>query len=83
MKNKPFIKLYRSPRGFYFYDVNRDTIVGINERIYDYLSENCPYEELGEEDKEYVEHLLEKGYLSDKRISEIKHEQTDEIEEIL
>jgi len=83
VKAKPFIKLYRSPRGFYFYDVNKDTIVGVDESIYSYLSEESTYDELPEEDKDYIEQLKEKGYLSDHHVSVIKHEQTDKVEEIL
>lgn len=34
MSNVPFIKLFKSMYGFYFYDVNTNRIVNIKEKSY-------------------------------------------------
>lgn len=37
--NKPFIKLFQTPNGFYFLDVNRNELVSITEGSFRFLSE--------------------------------------------
>lgn len=80
MNYKPFIHLYRSPRGFYFYDVNKDCVVDVNESVYDYLGEKKSFEEISADDQNYVNDLIENGYLSNKRYSEIKHPSLNNLE---
>jgi uncharacterized protein len=80
---KPFIHLYRSAREYYFYDVNKDSIVTINQNIYNYLDEKINFDELSIDDKQYIEKLLEDGYLSNKHFTEIRHPMTDKIRNIL
>ena len=36
---KPFIHLFKTPKNYYFYDVNRNENVRIDEDIYRYLQE--------------------------------------------
>ena len=35
----PFIHLFRSPNSGYFYDVNKDKVVCVNDHLYAFLSE--------------------------------------------
>ncbi len=77
---KPYVYLYKSINGNYCYDVNRDTIIEINENIYSYLNtcENSPLviEEnsvLNAEDREALEDLVRQGFLSDHRVGNITH----------
>lgn len=76
---KPFIHLYRSPRGYYFFDVNKDTIVSVNKDIYDHLDGKTGFDELSDDDKNRINDLKKDGYLSGKHYSEIKHPDLDEL----
>lgn len=83
MSEQPFIHLYRSPRGYYFYDVNKDTIVSISKEIYAYLDHKIKYGDLKGEDQKYVDELKDKGYLSDKHFLEIRHPELDNLEYLI
>ena len=80
MNPKPFIKRYRSPRGFYFYDVNKATIVSVNSDVYDYLGDKMSFEDLSADDQAFVNELKNDGYLSDKHFSTIRHPNLDTLE---
>ena len=80
MNSKPFIHLYRSPRGYYLYDVNKDTIIAVSSAVYNYLDDKKSFEELSSEDQCYVNELKVSGYLSSKRYSEIRHPGLDRME---
>lgn len=69
----PFVKLIRSPRGYYVYDVNRNSILKVSKGIYDYLHDGNNKTELSIGDKDYLEKIIEKGYLSTKRVEKIEH----------
>ncbi len=79
--NKPNIHLFRTLGGFYFYDVNTSGIVRVNESIYNLLKENR--EPDNEEDAKKLDILKKNGFLLDRYPDEIKHPQTDYIEDIL
>lgn len=83
MENKPFIHLYRSPNNYYFYDVNKDTLAPINKEIYNYLNDKIKYDELNSDDKDYISTLKEEGFLSDNRVSVIRHTMTDCLSELV
>lgn len=80
MNSKPFIHLYRSPRGYYLYDVNKDTIIAVSSAVYNYLDDKKSFEELSSEDQCYINELKVSGYLSSKRYSEIRHPGLDRME---
>lgn len=66
--NKPWIKLIKTPLGFYVYDVNRNEVVTVNKNVYEDLDrwlENNQ-ENLSEETKE----LIRCGFFSPKEIIE-------------
>lgn len=73
---KPFIKLFRSPRGYYFFDTNRDAVCSVDV---------CTYTELEQIMKggpsspvsETIAQLQDEGWLSTHRPSEIRSEMTD------
>lgn len=71
----PFIHLFSTPLGCYFYDVNTNCIVEVEETVYAYLSD-------GDKTKEaYVKKelgdLKEKGYLKTKRVEQTYHPLTE------
>lgn len=41
MSKKPFIHLFSTTTGYYFFDVNTDTIVSVSQEVYQKLKENC------------------------------------------
>lgn len=77
---KAFIYLFRTPRCFYFYDVNTDSIVPITEEIYCYLDKKINFEELSEKDKGHLEFLKDRGYLSEHHLQKIRHPDTDKLD---
>ena len=79
--NKPNIHLFRTPGGFYFYDVNTMGIVKVNESVYDLLKENKEAE--NEEDKAVIDKLRKSGFLLNNYPKEIIHPLNDLVEEIL
>lgn len=72
----PFIKLIKTPNRFYFYDVNRNEIVPVEETSYAYLKEilegwqkiPVPFQ---------IEDLQKKGYLSHGKVKTIEHPMND------
>ncbi len=74
-----FIKLLKSPKNYYFFDVNKNTLVNISKECYDYLGENGGIEQCQDE----IEKLKMQGFLSNNHVKELKHPLTDKVEEIL
>lgn len=74
-KEKPFIKLLRSPNSGYFFDVNRNEIVAVDDDVYEYLDkeQNNQEENATEATITKVNELKEYGYLSSNKIKEVKH----------
>lgn len=86
MTDNPFIKLFKSPNAYYVFDVNKDNIIKVSEKTYSYLQallkDNntlCVDEGVLSE----VNNLKNNGYLSNKRITVIKHPCYDDIETYL
>jgi uncharacterized protein len=80
MGSVPFIKLFRTPNAGYFLDVNKNKIILISDRSYQYLSsvlsnidnEICMPEELIE--------LKSQGYLaSESVVKEVRHVYSDSL----
>lgn len=77
-KNKPFIHLFRTMYGFYFYDVNKNLIIKISEETYEFL-ENY--------DQNVNTHEISKmkanGFLSTHHISKQRHPHDEFLKEYL
>ena len=87
MSKGPFIHLFKSPNGFYFFDVNKDKVISVSESIYSYLNsgneipEDISYvEELNDSDQAQLKALLDEGYLSNHRVEKIEHYNTTDLE---
>lgn len=78
---KPFIKLIRSPRAYYFFDVNKNQIVRIPEGTYHNLEQILNGESVQEDGT--VRRLREMGYLSDFHVKEMEHPLTESLPELL
>lgn len=79
LPSTPLMKLIRTPRAFYFYETNHDTIIEISEELYQYFSESnytkIPTPALQQE----IDYLKKAGHLSTHRVQEIRHPETDEL----
>ncbi len=75
VKNKPFIKLLRSPNRGYFFDVNRNEIIPVRDEIYNYLEAVMLDldEEASLETIKSVENLKQNGYLSSNKVKVFEH----------
>lgn len=74
-EKKPFIKLIKSPNGYYIYEVGRNEVIPVEKETFLYLDrmlhgENC------EEQCEEAERLRTMGYLSAERVEKIEHPMT-------
>lgn len=78
---KPFIKLFKTPIGFYCYDVNTFSMLRITEGMYEILNGNDEYDK--EDARNRINKLKEKGYLSNHRPKEMKHPYTDYLQSYL
>lgn len=72
---KPFIHLFKTPKNFYFYDVNRNENIKIEKEMYDYLEnsiKSASHKKNMELEKR-LELFKDKGYLSTNKVEEIEH----------
>ncbi len=89
MNNTPFIHLFETVYGHYFFDVNKSSVMKVNQKVYEYLQklqkDNCALPETGEDNSvtEQINKLKNQGYLSHRRIKKIKHPEEEIIEYIL
>lgn len=74
---KPFIHLFRTSKGYYFYDVNTDSILKVSQKTYNLLGkEQISYEDMNDEMKE----LLKQNYLQDNKERITEHPLTNYID---
>ena len=83
----PFIQLLRSPYACYFFDVNTNSIVMVSEEAYSALKEitknGSPPLSVSEGCSAELERLKAQGYLSSKKVKEIEHPLTQDLDYIL
>lgn len=75
---KPFIKLFKTPRCYYFFDVNRNMIHPVEEEVYSDL-DKLLNGKLNEETKG-IRDLKEDGWLSTHRPLKMQHELVDKVD---
>lgn len=77
----PFIKLIKTPRNRYFYDVGKNEIVQISESLFDGLLHieqgSALWENVFKNPSEELQNLIDEGYLSSKHPTRIQHQSTD------
>lgn len=67
----PFIELFKTIYGYYFYDVNKNTILEIGKEEYDLLYQCLKKNEFKLNDQ--LSELIDNGYLKDERAEFIEH----------
>lgn len=70
--SKPFIKLFCTPRGYYFFDVNRNQIKEISRTSYLQL-QNCMSDNEAQHANSELHQLQEEGFLSEHRPQKMEH----------
>lgn len=76
--SKPNIEMFEASGGYYFYDVNRNTIVQISKELYEYIP-NRDYK--NKKCEEIVRELEEAGYLSNRVVERIQHPLTPYVDD--
>ncbi|MBO4863967.1 MAG: radical SAM protein [Eubacterium sp.] len=87
MSKGPFIQLFESPNGYYFFDVNKDKVISVSESLYSFF-DSCEMipedvssiEELNVSDQNHLKTLIAEGYLSDHHVEKIEHYNTSDLE---
>jgi len=73
MEQLPFIHTIKTPLGYYFYDVNTNQIIQIDEKVYNYLlGTNKNLDSICDIEKK-IDKLKKAGYLSNNRPSKMIH----------
>jgi uncharacterized protein len=76
-ENRPFVHPFRTPGGYYIYDVNKNMIVKTQRKVWEIISDvqsdACDF---GNENN-LITKMLNDGFLSSKRILEIVHPADD------
>lgn len=84
--SKPFIKLLRSPYGYYFFEVNRNEIVSVDEDVHHtlegILNGSSRLDDVANENDK-IRRIMQMGYLSDFRPLRIHHPMADMLENFL
>lgn len=78
MENTPFIHTIKTPYGYYFYDINTNQIIQINEQIFKYLNNTKLI--INSDIKNKIKDLKNLGYLSNNRPVKMKHPENDFLE---
>lgn len=77
--NRPFIKLLETPNDKYFYDVNTNTFNSIEQRMFEKLNNKKSNKEL----EEIINQYNKEGLMLDKRVKELVHPNTSNLQQIL
>lgn len=89
MEQKPFIKLFSTINSNYFYDVNKNEIMAVNDDTWLILNqvmtngESLKDYEMNKSEYSEINSLIQKGYLSGNRVKEIEHSNCGNIETTL
>lgn len=75
MSEKPFIHVFYTPLGYYFYDVNTNDIVKVNRKVYQYLKSGIGVDD--EDVQKDLSFLRERGYLKTKHVKKTEHPITE------
>ena len=80
IQDKSFFHLFKTPGGYYLYDVNTNSILNVKKSVYDSLKEsNANTNVIMRMDNDICEikGMKERGFLSEKRIKVVSHSATE------
>lgn len=85
---KPFVLPIKTPLGKYFYEVNRNEIVKVNDELFEYIQGVLESDEpdcvnVPEDVKSQYYELIDCGYLSSHHVEDILHPMTSQVELLL
>lgn len=73
IKDKPFVKLFKTPANYYLYDVNRNSILKIDNKTYNYLVNYDDYSDNALIESVTIKNLRSNSFLSSNKTREIIH----------
>lgn len=78
---KPFVILLKSPRKFYFYDINQNDLVEVSSLVYDNLqkmlnTDDFPLTAIDDNDSA-IKLLMQNGYLKESNVQKLEHSMAD------
>ena len=79
MSLNAFIKLFKTPRSHYVFDVNKNALLNVSEAAYKYFDQGEKAEDLTSDAAAEIELLRKRGYLSAHRVSKVEHQETNHI----
>ncbi|WDV45029.1 Cys-rich peptide radical SAM maturase CcpM [Clostridiaceae bacterium M8S5] len=82
-ESKPFIHLFKTPSGYYIFDVNTNSIIKTKKEVYGALEKimrDKPLDTIKDETLEIINSLKEKKYLSSNKVKELEHPLTQYVE---
>jgi len=88
MDNIPFIHLFRTCGAYYIYDINKNSVIKTEKKVWNLLKENkCDLDLAfnGENTHEYsvIKKLKERGFLSSNKVQEILHPADEILEDYI
>ncbi len=83
--DKPFIHLFKTPGGYYIYDVNTNAIIETQKSTYNYLyaQQKSLKNSINDENDTLIKSIKEKGFLSSKKVKEMLHPENELLKYIL
>ncbi|SHK27108.1 uncharacterized protein SAMN02745163_03536 [Clostridium cavendishii DSM 21758] len=81
MNNRPFINLFKTRGAYYVYDVNRNSILRTEKKVWESLNQDCNDEKTYENNT--IKNLKERGFLSPNKVEGIVHPTNEIIEDYL
>lgn len=83
-EKKPYVKLFKTPNGYYCFDVNRSEMVELEKDTFEYLQQSFSGEEDMKEPSTEWENMRSEGYFSEEsNVKQVKHVLTDYVDDFL
>jgi uncharacterized protein len=76
-EKKPFVHLFRTPGGYYIYDVNKNVVIKTQRTIWEAVKEMQSNSCESDSENILIARMLEDGFLSSNKIKEIIHPADD------
>lgn len=78
IQNTPFIHLFKDAGSYFFYDVNKNTIVKVQKSLWEFLKKqqyqlNQGIQEQDSKDNDTIQKMQKQGFLSSNRVKDIIH----------
>jgi uncharacterized protein len=76
-ENIPFVHCFKTPGGYYIYDVNKNVIIKLQKTVWENLKDMQSNSYILKSENSLIEKMLKDGFLSSKKIKSIVHPADD------